>query len=136
MGKIIIVCLLVNEIDFVFEQILVIFLGVSELKKVFEVVWVWCMGGWVMFLFVDEIYWFNWVQQDSFLFVMEDGIIILVGVIIENLFFELNVVLLFCLYVMMFYLLLQEVLVQLLMWVEDVEDKRFFLDDEVCVVLI
>lgn len=95
-GKIIIVWLLVQEIDLVFVQILVIFFGVLELCKVFDVVCLCCQQGWGMFLFVDEIYCFNKVQQDSFLLYMEDGIIVFVGVIIENFSFELNVVLMLC----------------------------------------
>jgi putative ATPase len=41
-------------------------------------------------LFVDEIHRFNRAQQDSFLPVMEDGTVILVGATTENPSFELN----------------------------------------------
>ena len=41
-------------------------------------------------LFVDEIHRFNRAQQDSFLPVMEDGTIVLVGATTENPSFELN----------------------------------------------
>ena len=41
-------------------------------------------------LFVDEIHRFNKAQQDSFLPLMEDGTITLVGATTENPSFELN----------------------------------------------
>ena len=41
-------------------------------------------------LFVDEIHRFNRAQQDSFLPVVEDGTIVLVGATTENPSFELN----------------------------------------------
>ena len=41
-------------------------------------------------LFVDEIHRFNKAQQDSFLPLMENGIIFLVGATTENPSFELN----------------------------------------------
>ena len=45
-------------------------------------------------LFVDEIHRFNRAQQDSFLPVMEDGTVVLVGATTENPSFELNAALL------------------------------------------
>ena len=45
-------------------------------------------------LFVDEIHRFNRAQQDSFLPVMEDGSISLIGATTENPSFELNAALL------------------------------------------
>ncbi len=45
-------------------------------------------------LFVDEIHRFNRAQQDSFLPVMEDGSITLIGATTENPSFELNAALL------------------------------------------
>jgi len=41
-------------------------------------------------LFVDEVHRFNRAQQDSFLPVMEDGTITLIGATTENPSFELN----------------------------------------------
>ena len=52
------------------------------------------MGGRQTLLFVDEIHRFNRAQQDSFLPVMEDGTIVLVGATTENPSFELNAALL------------------------------------------
>jgi putative ATPase len=45
-------------------------------------------------LFVDEIHRFNRAQQDSFLPVMEDGTVVLIGATTENPSFELNAALL------------------------------------------
>jgi len=45
-------------------------------------------------LFVDEVHRFNRAQQDSFLPVMEDGTVVLVGATTENPSFELNAALL------------------------------------------
>ena len=52
------------------------------------------MNGRQTLLFVDEIHRFNRAQQDSFLPVMEDGTVILVGATTENPSFELNAALL------------------------------------------
>ena len=52
------------------------------------------MKGRQTLLFVDEIHRFNRAQQDSFLPVMEDGTVILVGATTENPSFELNAALL------------------------------------------
>ncbi len=79
---------------FAFEQISAIFSGVADLKKVFEAARTRRMNGRQTLLFVDEIHRFNRAQQDSFLPVMEDGTIILVGATTENPSFELNAALL------------------------------------------
>ena len=73
-----------------FEQISAIFTGVADLKKVFEEARQRRETGQGTLLFVDEIHRFNRAQQDSFLPVMEDGTIMLVGATTENPSFELN----------------------------------------------
>ena len=73
-----------------FEQIRAIFSGVADLKKVFEAARARRETGQGTLLFVDEIHRFNRAQQDSFLPVMEDGTIVLVGATTENPSFELN----------------------------------------------
>ena len=83
-----------NETDLAFEQISAIFSGVADLKKVFEGARIRRQGGRATLLFVDEIHRFNRAQQDSFLPVMEDGTIVLVGATTENPSFELNAALL------------------------------------------
>jgi putative ATPase len=93
-GKTTVARLLAGETNLAFEQISAIFSGVADLKKVFEMARTRRMGGRQTLLFVDEIHRFNRAQQDSFLPVMEDGTIILVGATTENPSFELNAALL------------------------------------------
>jgi putative ATPase len=73
-----------------FEQMSAIFSGVADLKTAFEVARSRREQGKGTLLFVDEIHRFNRSQQDSFLPVMEDGTITLVGATTENPSFELN----------------------------------------------
>ncbi|KGF68698.1 ATPase AAA [Hoeflea sp. BAL378] len=93
-GKTTVARLLAGETDLAFDQISAIFSGVADLKKVFETARARRMGGRQTLLFVDEIHRFNRAQQDSFLPVMEDGTIVLVGATTENPSFELNAALL------------------------------------------
>jgi putative ATPase len=74
----------------VFQQMSAIFSGVADLKKAFEGARARREQGKGTLLFVDEIHRFNRAQQDSFLPVMEDGTITLVGATTENPSFELN----------------------------------------------
>lgn len=93
-GKTTVARLLSGEAGLAFEQISAIFSGVADLKKVFESARARRMSGRQTLLFVDEIHRFNRAQQDSFLPVMEDGTVILVGATTENPSFELNAALL------------------------------------------
>ena len=93
-GKTTVARLLSHETDLHFEQISAIFSGVADLKKVFEAARFRRSQGRQTLLFVDEIHRFNRSQQDSFLPVMEDGTIVLVGATTENPSFELNAALL------------------------------------------
>lgn len=93
-GKTTVARLLAGDTNLAFEQISAIFTGVADLKKVFESARSRRMGGRQTLLFVDEIHRFNRAQQDSFLPVMEDGTIVLVGATTENPSFELNAALL------------------------------------------
>src|SRR5438445_1619221 len=67
-----------------------IFSGVADLKKSFDAARGRRRVGQGTLLFIDEIHRFNRSQQDSFLPVMEDGTITLVGATTENPSFELN----------------------------------------------
>lgn len=89
-GKTTVARLLAGETGVAFEQISAIFSGVADLKKVFEAARLRRTNGRTTLLFVDEIHRFNKAQQDSFLPVMEDGTIVLVGATTENPSFELN----------------------------------------------
>lgn len=93
-GKTTIARLLAGHGAYAFEQISAIFSGVADLKKVFEMARTRRLSGRQTLLFVDEIHRFNRAQQDSFLPVMEDGTVILVGATTENPSFELNAALL------------------------------------------
>ena len=89
-GKTTIARLLAQEVDLYFIQISAIFSGVAELRKVFEAAKIRRQNGQGTLLFVDEIHRFNKAQQDSFLPLMENGTIVLVGATTENPSFELN----------------------------------------------
>ncbi|CTQ55714.1 Replication-associated recombination protein A [Roseibium album] len=135
-GKTTIARLLANETDLAFEQTSAIFTGVADLKKVFEAARVRRMGGRATLLFVDEIHRFNRAQQDSFLPVMEDGTITLVGATTENPSFELNAALLSRSHVMTFHSLSQDALGQLLSRAEEGEERELPLDQEARQILI
>jgi len=93
-GKTTVARLLADAAGYRFEQISAIFSGVADLKKVFERAREARRAGQRTLLFVDEIHRFNKAQQDSFLPVMEDGTVVLVGATTENPSFELNAALL------------------------------------------
>jgi putative ATPase len=90
-GKTTLARLLAGVGDLHFEQVSAIFSGVGELKKVFAAARERLrVSGRGTLLFVDEIHRFNRAQQDSFLPVVEDGTVVLVGATTENPSFELN----------------------------------------------
>jgi putative ATPase len=93
-GKTTVARLLAGETDLAFEQLSAVFSGVADLKQAFETAKMRRSQGRQTLLFVDEIHRFNRAQQDSFLPVMEDGTVILVGATTENPSFELNAALL------------------------------------------
>src|SRR5580658_3761475 len=89
-GKTTIARLLSNAFKLHFEQLSAVFSGVADLKKAFEAARQRRRTGQGTLLFIDEIHRFNRSQQDSFLPVVEDGTVILVGATTENPSFELN----------------------------------------------
>ena len=129
-GKTTVARLLAGETDLAFEQISAIFSGVADLKKVFEAARARRMSGRQTLLFVDEIHRFNRAQQDSFLPVMEDGTVVLVGATTENPSFELNAALLSRARVLTFRLHDAESLEELLKRAEALLDKRLPVDEE------
>ncbi len=129
-GKTTVARLLSGEAGLAFEQISAIFSGVADLKKVFEAARARRMNGRQTLLFVDEIHRFNRAQQDSFLPVMEDGTIILVGATTENPSFELNAALLSRARVLTFKSHDEESLLELLNRAEQTEAKSLPLDDD------
>ncbi|WP_295965729.1 replication-associated recombination protein A [uncultured Bartonella sp.] len=128
-GKTTVARLLAGETKLAFEQVSAIFSGVAELKKVFESARARRMSGRQTLLFVDEIHRFNRAQQDSFLPVMEDGTVILVGATTENPSFELNAALLSRARVLTFYPLDEKSLATILARAEKIEGKVLPVDD-------
>ena len=129
-GKTTVARLLSGEAGLAFEQISAIFSGVADLKKVFETARLRRHDGRQTLLFVDEIHRFNRAQQDSFLPVMEDGTVILVGATTENPSFELNAALLSRARVLTFRSHDEESLSELLLRAEQAEGKPLPLDDD------
>ncbi len=135
-GKTTVARLLAGETDLAFEQISAIFSGVADLKKVFETARLRRSNGRQTLLFVDEIHRFNRAQQDSFLPVMEDGTVILVGATTENPSFELNAALLSRARVLVFQSLEEESIAKLLERAEAVEGRALPLDEAARAVLL
>ncbi|MEM9278455.1 MAG: replication-associated recombination protein A [Pseudomonadota bacterium] len=129
-GKTTVARLLAGEGDLSFEQVSAIFTGVGDLKKVFETARMRRMNGKKTLLFVDEIHRFNRAQLDSFLPVMEDGTIVLVGATTENPSFELNAALLSRATVLSFHSHNEKSLHELLDRAEDYRGTKLPLDDE------
>ena len=129
-GKTTVARLLSAETDLAFVQISAIFSGVADLKKVFEEARGRRRMGQGTLLFVDEIHRFNRAQQDSFLPVMEDGTVTLVGATTENPSFELNAALLSRARVLIFKALDEEALRALMARAEEAEGRKLPLDDD------
>jgi putative ATPase len=89
-GKTTIARLLSKAFRLHFQQLSAVFSGVADLKKIFDAARQRRRTGQGTLLFIDEIHRFNRSQQDSFLPVVEDGTVILVGATTENPSFELN----------------------------------------------
>jgi putative ATPase len=111
-----------------FVQVSAIHTGVAELKKIFDAARGRRARGKSTLLFVDEIHRFNRAQQDSFLPVMEDGSITLIGATTENPSFELNAALLSRARVLVFRALGPEALEALIERAERVMAKPLPLD--------
>jgi putative ATPase len=135
-GKTTVARLLAHETKLHFVQASAIFSGVAELKKIFEEARARRRTGQGTLLFVDEIHRFNRAQQDSFLPVMEDGTITLIGATTENPSFELNAALLSRARVLTFHSLDGAAIGKLLERSEGIEDKPLPLDAEARETLI
>jgi putative ATPase len=135
-GKTTVARLLSNETNLAFVQISAIFSGVADLKKVFEEARGRRRMGQGTLLFVDEIHRFNRAQQDSFLPVMEDGTVTLVGATTENPSFELNAALLSRARVLIFKALDEDALRALMDRAEETEARKLPLDEDAREALI
>jgi putative ATPase len=129
-GKTTVARLLASETALNFEQISAVFTGVADLKKVFDAARARRQTGQGTLLFVDEIHRFNRAQQDSFLPVMEDGTVVLVGATTENPSFELNAALLSRARVLVFRPLDAAAIEKLLARAETIAGKALPLDAE------
>jgi putative ATPase len=135
-GKTTVARLLADATELHFEQISAVFSGVADLKKVFDAARLRRETGMGTLLFVDEVHRFNRAQQDSFLPVMEDGTVVLVGATTENPSFELNAALLSRARVLVFHSLDAAAIEKLYANAEAVEGRALPLDDEAHAVLI
>jgi putative ATPase len=129
-GKTTVARLLSSETNLAFVQISAIFSGVADLKKVFEEARGRRRMGQGTLLFVDEIHRFNRAQQDSFLPVMEDGTVTLVGATTENPSFELNAALLSRARVLIFKALDEDALRALMDRAEEAEGRTLPLNED------
>ena len=127
-GKTTVARLLADATELHFEQLSAVFSGVADLKKTFEAARARRETGKGTLLFVDEVHRFNRAQQDSFLPVMEDGTIVLVGATTENPSFELNAALLSRARVLVFKSLDADAIEKLLARAEEIEGKKLPLD--------
>ncbi|MCV3241675.1 replication-associated recombination protein A [Mesorhizobium sp. ZC-5] len=135
-GKTTVARLLAGETALAFEQISAVFSGVADLKKVFETAKLRHGNGRQTLLFVDEIHRFNRAQQDSFLPVMEDGTVVLVGATTENPSFELNAALLSRARVLVFQSHTEESIGKLLDKAEAEEGRALPLDADARAMLV
>jgi putative ATPase len=135
-GKTTVARLLADATELHFEQISAVFSGVADLKKVFDAARARRETGKGTLLFVDEVHRFNKAQQDSFLPVMEDGTVVLVGATTENPSFELNAALLSRARVLVFHSLGPEPIEKLFKRAEEIEHRRLPLDDEARAILV
>ena len=129
-GKTTVARLLAHATELYFEQTSAIFSGVADLKKVFDAARLRRETGQGTLLFVDEIHRFNRAQQDSFLPVMEDGTIVLIGATTENPSFELIAPLLSRARVLVFKPLDAAALEKLLDRAEAIEGRKLPLDED------
>src|SRR5271169_3969384 len=127
-GKTTVARLLAHATELYFEQISAIFSGVADLKKVFDAARLRRETGQGTLLFADEIHRFNRAQQDSFLPVVEDGTILLVGATTENPSFHLVGALISRCRVLVFKSLDEAAVEKLLSRAEEIENKKLPLD--------
>jgi putative ATPase len=127
-GKTTVARLLADATELHFEQLSAVFSGVADLKKTFDAARARRETGKGTLLFVDEVHRFNRAQQDSFLPVMEDGTIVLVGATTENPSFELNAALLSRARVLVFKSLDADAIEKLLARAEEIEGRKLPLD--------
>ena len=135
-GKTTVARLVAQGTSLEFVQVSAIFSGVADLKKIFEAARQRRSIGRGTLLFVDEIHRFNRAQQDSFLPVMEDGTVTLIGATTENPSFELNAALLSRARVLVFRALDEAAIEKLLVRAEGLMARALPLDRDARAALI
>ena len=135
-GKTTVARLIGRQADAEFVAVSAIHSGVAELKKIFDAARARRREGRATLLFVDEIHRFNRAQQDSFLPVMEDGSITLIGATTENPSFELNAALLSRARVLIFRPLDEAAIEQLIARAEALEERALPLDEDARAALV
>ncbi len=135
-GKTTMARLIGERVEAEFVQVSAIHTGVADLKKIFDAARGRRAAGRSTLLFVDEIHRFNRAQQDSFLPVMEDGSIALIGATTENPSFELNAALLSRARVLVFRRLDEAALEKMLARAELLEGRALPLDEDARAALI
>jgi putative ATPase len=136
-GKTTVARLIAQGTKLAFVQVSAIFSGVADLKKIFEAARERrTMTGQGTLLFVDEIHRFNRAQQDSFLPVMEDGTVTLIGATTENPSFELNAALLSRARVLVFRALDETAIEKLLLRSESLMGRPLPLDEDARAALV
>jgi putative ATPase len=135
-GKTTVARLLADATELRFEQVSAIFSGVADLRKIFDAARARRATGHGTLLFVDEIHRFNRAQQDSFLPVMEDGTVTLVGATTENPSFALVAPLLSRARVLVFRSLDEAAIEKLLERAESVEGRKLPLDADARAALL
>ena len=129
-GKTTVAKLIAKYVDAEFIEISAVFSGIGDLKTVFNNAVKLKQIGKKTILFVDEIHRFNKAQQDSFLPVVENGTIILIGATTENPSFELNSALLSRCQVLSFKKLEEKDLMQLFENSQKLLNKHLFLTND------
>lgn len=135
-GKTTVARLLADTTELHFEQISAVFSGVADLEKVFDAARSRREMGKGTLLLVDEVASLQPRAADSFLPVMEDGTVVLVGATTENPSFELNAALLSRARVLVFHSLDPAAVEKLYAHAEKIEGKRLPLDEEARAVLV
>jgi len=135
-GKTTVARLIAKNAQLFFIQGSAIFSGVADLKRIFEEARARRAIGQGTLLFVDEIHRFNRAQQDSFLPVMEDGTITLIGATTENPSFEMNAALLSRARVLTFRRLDEEAIERLVARAEEIMKRKLPIDDDARQALI
>lgn len=135
-GKTSVARLLATQTTLHFVPLSALSSGVAELKKIFDAARIRRTQGQGTLLFIDEIHRFNRAQQDSFLPVMEDGTVVLIGATTENPSFALNAALLSRARVLIFHPLSEEALETLLSRLEHQEQRALPLTPEARALLL